>query len=69
MATATEVAQLTHGSAMKAMKDASQEAMKETSVYAVKVLADFLGVDLKNETATKAFAEKNNLVNARGEYS
>lgn len=69
MATATEIAQLTHGAAMNAMKDASQEAMKETSVYAVKVLADFLGVDLKDETATKAFAEKNDLVNTRGEYS
>jgi hypothetical protein len=69
MAIATEVAQLTHGAAMDTMKKASQEAMKETSVYAVKVLADFLGVDLKDETATKAFAEKNDLVNARGEYS
>lgn len=58
-----------HGAAMTAMADASKEAMENVSVYAVQVLADFLGVNLADEAEARAFAEENGFVNSNGQYS
>ena len=59
-----------HDAAMKAMIEASEEAMEEVSTYAAKQLIEFEGVDLQSPASVQAFAEKYNFYNKdTGEYS
>ena len=59
-----------HGAAMKAMIEASEEAMEEVSTYAAKQLMEFEAVDLQSPESVQAFAEKYNFYNKdTGEYS
>ena len=60
----------THDATMKAMIEASEEAMEEVSTYAAKQLIEFEGVDLQLPASVQAFAEKYNFYNKdTGEYS
>ena len=54
---------------VNAYKEASQSAIKDVSVYATKVLAETMGVDLTDEKQAKEFAENHNFINRNGEYS
>ena len=59
-----------HDAAMKAMIEASEEAMEEVSTYAAKQLIEFEAVDLQSPESVQAFAEKYNFYNKdTGEYS
>ena len=60
----------THDAAMKAMIEASEEAMEEVSTYAAKQLIEFEAVDLQSPESVQEFAEKYNFYNKdTGEYS
>lgn len=60
----------THDAAMKAMIEASEEAMEEVSTYATKQLIEFEAVDLQSPESVQEFAEKYNFYNKdTGEYS
>ena len=60
----------THDATMKAMIEASEEAMEEVSTYAAKQLIEFEAVDLQSPESVQAFAEKYNFYNKdTGEYS
>ena len=68
--TSEDSAVLAHDAAMKAMIEASEEAMEEVSTYAAKQLIEFEAVDLQSPESVQAFAEKYNFYNKdTGEYS
>jgi len=51
---------------MEAMAIASKSTIDTVSGYAVKSLADFLGVDLSDTEEAKLFAEQQGYVNKHG---
>ena len=68
--TAEDNAVSTHDAAMKAMIEASEEAMEEVSTYAAKQLIEFETVDLQSPESVQEFAEKYHFYNKdTGEYS